>query len=180
MNDLLKTLIDVSPGIRFPDYEEEIFSDADLAYSYMVGLVELEYIPETRMEETATRVHDYAWGVIHGRWEVAEHMLVHSPHAAFHYSVCILQQPWHKLGTELSTCIEAAIATSVALSYRYAANHSFRFLMGEPNIMTSPEYAYYYACGVIKSRWPEAEAVIAAEPSGYYRKLYNHDFGTNI
>ena len=49
---------------------------------------------------------------------------------------------------------------------RWATKHGQRFPEAEPYILkaTDPGWAYFYAKGVIRGRWPEAEAAIATDP----------------
>ena len=39
----------------------------------------------------------------------------------------------------------------------------------ESKAMTHPQYAYYYALGVMETRWPEAEPMIRTDPRWAYR-----------
>ena len=55
---------------------------------------------------------------------------------------------------------------------RWATKHGQRFPEAEPYILkaTDPGWAYFYAKGVIRGRWPEAEAAIATDP--YWAYMY--------
>jgi hypothetical protein len=53
------------------------------------------------------------------------------------------------------------------LAYEWCKKHG-RNKEAERYLVTSPRWAYNYACDVIKGRWPEGEAVITTDPVWAY------------
>jgi len=70
-----------------------------------------------------------------------------------------------------------AIASDPHWAYHYAYGViKGRWPEGEKAIASDPYYAYYYAYGIINGRWPEAEKAIANDPNyaySYARHIIN-------
>jgi hypothetical protein len=75
--------------------------------------------------------------------------------------------------------IDSEYFNSPWLAYKYALDViKSRWTEAEAVIATSPCWSCWYAIEVIGSRWPEAEWVIAAERE--HANVYNDSFETNI
>ena len=61
------------------------------------------------------------------------------------------------------------------LAYNYASETNQRFLAGERAVMKDPEWAYWYAIGIIKCRWEAAEPTIMKD--SFYWTLYKKHIG---
>jgi hypothetical protein len=70
-----------------------------------------------------------------------------------------------------------AVASDPHWAYHYAYGViKGRWPEGEKAIASDPYYAYYYAYGIINGRWPEAEKAIANDPNyaySYARHIIN-------
>ncbi len=73
MNDL-KTLIDLCPGTRLPQYEPEIFTDIELTEYYLRKLCE-QYDWYDHGDSSPCMAYYYSALVMESRWPEADHII---------------------------------------------------------------------------------------------------------
>jgi hypothetical protein len=161
--DEIRFLLKIAPK-RYPELEEEIFKDTDLAVEYASILfdksVDQEYYAGIVTKENLSySLYRYAVHILQGPWPEAEPIILTcEPKYALYYVQQVLKN-------QRSPVAEAIIMTSPTYAFAYASGvMKTRWLEAEPVIMQDAKYAYYYARYVLKARWPEAELYIQLAP----------------
>jgi hypothetical protein len=101
MNNL-KTLIDISAGIRLPQYEPEIFLCDDLAKHYLNKLCG-HYHWYVEGHGNARYAYYYAEYVIRGRWTEAEAVIAKNARWTYMYAKYIIKDRWPEAEPHIAT-----------------------------------------------------------------------------
>jgi hypothetical protein len=89
----IKTLIDISAGIRLPQLEQEIFACNESTEYYLNKLCG-QYYWYAEGNSNACNAHYYAAEVVRGRWPEAEPVIVKDGRWAYLYARYVINGRW--------------------------------------------------------------------------------------